>query len=201
MTNLGVLLGFLPWIVFAIGASFFGLKIGVLIGLALQIALFIPVARSRTYTTLEAFSLAFFIMLATSLFILSEQDIELLTRWSAALSYGGLAFISWASIALGDPFTRQYARRTVPKDLWTNKLFLSSTMSMALGWGVAFLGGTVVSIIGAILGLRWIFIHGLAWGCIVLAILWQNRIMNETQAKTRQLRKMSEEGRSLDVGR
>jgi hypothetical protein len=185
----GVLLGFLPWIVFAVVSSFFGLKMGVLIGLSLEIAFFIPVARSRNYTILEAFSLAFFVILATTFFILSEPDIERLTKWSAALSYGGIAFITWTSIAIGDPFTRQYARRTVPKELWTNELFLSSTMSMALGWSIAFLGGTIISIVGALLGLKWIFIHSLAAGCMVLAIFWHNRIMNETQAKAKKLQK------------
>jgi hypothetical protein len=85
---------------------------------------------------------------------LGEQGIENLTRWSAALSYGGLAFITWATIAIGDPFTRQYARRTTPKEWWTSELFLSSTMSMALGWAVAFLGATVRSITGALTGLK-----------------------------------------------
>jgi hypothetical protein len=185
LVDLSILLGFMPWIVFAIGSSFFGLKIGALIGLALQIAFFIPVVRARTYTILEIYSLAFFIILAITLFILSDQDIERLTQWSAALCYGGLAFIAWASIAMGDPFTRQYARRTFPKELWTNSLFLSSTMSIALGWSIAFLVGTIISIIGALLGFRWVFIHVLAWGCIVIAILWQNRIINETRAKAK----------------
>jgi hypothetical protein len=187
MIDPSILIGFLPWIVFAIVSSFLGTKIGAIICLTLQIALFIPMARKRAYTILEAFSLVFFVILAIGFFALGEQSIENLNRWSAALSYGGLALITWATIAIGDPFTRQYARRTTPKEWWTSELFLSSTMSMAVGWAVAFLGATIISVIGALMGFRFIFIHSLAMGCMLLAILWHNRVMAETKAKAKVL--------------
>jgi hypothetical protein len=163
------------------------LKIGALIGLALQIAFFIPMARKRTYTILEAFSLVFFVILVVGFLVLGEQGIENLTRWSAALSYGGFAIITWATIAVGDPFTRQYARRTTPKEWWTSELFLSSNLSIALGWAVAFLGATVVSIIGALTGFKFLLIHSLAMGCMLLAILWHKRVMDATMAKAKVL--------------
>ena len=94
MIDPSILISFLPWIVFAIASSFFGLKIGALIGLVLQIAFFIPMARKRTYTILEAYSLVFFVILVIGFLVLDEQNIENLTRWSAALSYGGLALIT-----------------------------------------------------------------------------------------------------------
>jgi hypothetical protein len=187
MIDPSILIGFLPWIVFAIGSSFFGLKIGALIGLALQIAFFIPMARKRTYTILEAFSPVFFVILVIGFLVLDEQSIENLTRWSAALSYGGIAFITWATIAIGDPFAIQYARRTTPKEWWTSELFLSSNLSIALGWAVAFLGATVVSIIGAISGFKFLFIHSLAIGCMLLAIVWHKRVLGETMAKAKSL--------------
>ena len=71
-----ILKGFLPWIVFAITSSFFGLKIGALIGLAFQIALFVPMARKRTYTIIEAYSLVFFVILVIGFLVLDEQSIE-----------------------------------------------------------------------------------------------------------------------------
>jgi hypothetical protein len=94
MIDPSILIGFLPWIVFAIVSGFFGIKIGSLIGLALQIAFFIPTARKRTYTIIEAFSLVFFVILVIGFLVLDVRSIENLTRWSAALSYGGLAFIN-----------------------------------------------------------------------------------------------------------
>jgi hypothetical protein len=187
MIDPSILIGFLPWIVFAISSSFFGLKIGTLIGLALQIAFFIPMARRRNYTILEAYSLVFFVILVSGIFFLDQQGIENLTRWSASLSYGGLAFITWATIAIGNPFTIQYAKRTTPKEWWTSKLFLSSNLSIALGWAVAFLGATVVSITGALSGFNFLLIHSFAIGCMFLALIWHKRVMDETMAKAKVL--------------
>lgn len=184
-----VLKGFLPWIVFAIVSNLFGLKVGALIGLALEIALFVPMARKLTYTILEAFSLVFFVILVIGIFVLDQQSIENLTKWSAALSYGGLALITWATIAIGNPFTIQYAKMTTPKEWWTSELFLSSNLSIALGWAVAFLGATIVSIIGALSGYEFILIHGLAIGCMLLAIVWHKRVMDKTIAKAKVLRR------------
>ena len=103
------------------------------------------------------------------------------------MSYGGLALITWVTIAIGDPFTIQYAKRTTPKEWWTSELFLSSTMSIALGWAVAFLGATVISTIGALTGFKFLSIHGLAIGCMLLAVIWHKRILDKTMAKAKVL--------------
>ena len=187
MIDPSILISFLPWIVFAIASSFFGLKMGALIGLILQIAFFIPIARKRTYTILEAYSLVFFVILVIGFLVLDEQNIENLTRWSPALSYGGLAVITWVTIAIGDPFTIQYAKRITPKEWWTSELFLSSNLSIASGWAAAFLGATLVSIIGALIGFKFLFIHSLAIGCMLLAIIWHKRVLDETMAKAKVL--------------
>ena len=185
MIDPSVLIGFMPWIVFAIASSLFGLKIGVLIGLALQIAIFIPAYKRRNYTILEAKSLIFFAILAIAILCLDQQSIDNLTRWSASLSYGGLAIITWATIAIGNPFTMQYAKRITPEAYWNSELFLSSNRSIAVGWATAFLGAAVISVIGALWGLKFLLIHGLAWGCLVLAIIWHKRVMDDTTAKAK----------------
>lgn len=195
-----ILAGFLPWIAFAVASSFLGLKVGAFIGLALQIIFFVPVALKRNYTTLEVFGLVFFILLAAASLAIGEKDLESLAQWSAALSYGCLAAVAWATIALGDPFTRQYGRRTVPKEYWTSQLFLSSTSSIALGWGIAFSGATAVSIIGALTGMNWRVLQALALGCMLLATLWHARIMKETQEEAKRLLEMKEREGPEDSG-
>jgi hypothetical protein len=185
-----VLTGFLPWIAFAISSSFLGLKAGALIGLAMQLPIIYKMAAKHEFMSFDAFGIIFFIFFVIMSFTLSEADLERIGMWSAAVSYSGLALISWATIALKDPFTRQYARRTVPKELWNSELFLSSTLSIAIGWSVSFTGATIVSAAGALAGLRTIIIQGLALVCMLLAILWQKRIMEKTQARAEQLRKM-----------
>jgi hypothetical protein len=60
-------------------------------------------------------------------------------------------------------------------------------MSIAVGWAVAFLGATVISVIGALSGFKFLFIHSLAIGCMLLAILWHKRVLDETMAKAKVL--------------
>jgi len=163
-----------------------------LIGLSLQIIFFIPVALKRSYTTLEVFGLVFFVLLAAASFVLGENDLQNLAQWSAALSYGCLAAVAWVTIALGDPFTRQYGRRTVPKEWWTSQLFLSSTSSIALGWSIAFSCATAISIVGALTGMNWRILQALALGCMLLAILWHARVMKATQEEAKRLLEMKE---------
>ena len=183
-------MGFLPWIAFAVSSSVLGFKAGAVIGLALLLPNFVRMVLKRDFIILDVFGFAFFIFLVITSFTLRNSDLEGFVRWSAAMSYGGLALISWATIAIGDLFTRQYARRSVPKEYWKNDLFLSSTMSMAVGWSAAFFGAFAVSFVGALSGLKVVLIQGLALGCMLLAILWHMRVMDETQAKAK---KMQEE--------
>jgi hypothetical protein len=187
-----ILAGFLPWIAFAIASSFLGLKAGALIGLALQIVLFIPVVLKRNYTALEAFGMIFFILLTAASLVLGEKDLQSIAQWSGALTYGSLAAVAWGTIALGDPFTRQYGRRTVPKEWWTTPLFLSSTSSIALGWSIAFSGATAVSILGALRGMNWRILQALGLGFMLLAILWHARVMKATQEEAKRLLEMKE---------
>ena len=58
---------------------------------------------------------------------------------------------------------------------------------MALGWAVAFLGATVLSVIGALTDFKFLFIHSLAIGCMLLAIIWHKRVLDETMAKAKVL--------------
>ncbi|HWQ18341.1 MAG TPA: hypothetical protein VN455_01070 [Methanotrichaceae archaeon] len=89
---------------------------------------------------MDLFSVIFFVLLALARLALSGRDLEHLKSWSGVLIYSGLSVFSWATIFRGDPFTREYARRMVPKEYWQSRLFLDSTKSIAMGWSTAFLG-------------------------------------------------------------
>ena len=51
----------------------------------------------------------------------------------------GLLVIVLASMALGRPFTLQYARRQMPQQYWTSPRFLRANTIIASAWAVAFL--------------------------------------------------------------
>ncbi len=197
MIDSSILAGFVPWIVFAIASGFVGTRMAAFIGLALTLILFLPRALKRIYTSMDLFGVVFFLLLALSSLTLSDSNLERLKIWSGVLIYGGLSVFSWATILRGDPFTREYARRMVPKEFWQSSLFLNSTKSIALGWSAAFLGATVISLAGVLMGFRSSLIYSLGIGCMIIAILWHRRVYAATQAEGKRLRDAGHKDRAL----
>jgi hypothetical protein len=56
---------------------------------------------------------------------------------------GGLFTILLVSLAIGAPFTLQYARERVPKEYWASPLFLATNPRITGVWGAAFAVMTV----------------------------------------------------------
>ncbi len=189
MIDPNILAGFVPWIAFAIASNFVDTRLAAFIGLALTLILFLPNVLNKTYTSMDLFGVVFFILLVLSSLVLGEEELSLLKLWSGVLIYGGLSAYSWATIIRGDPFTREYARRMVPKEYWQSKLFLDSTKSIAMGWSIAFLGATIISLAGVLMGFRSSLISSLGIGCMIIAIFWHRRVLNAAQAEGERLRK------------
>ena len=197
MIDPGILAGFMPWIIFAISSSFLGTRIAALIGLALALIFFLPNALKKTYTTMDLFGVIFFLLLALSSLTLDGENLERLRAWSGVLINGGLALFTWATILRGDPFTREYARRMVPKEYWQSRLFLESTKSIAMGWSTAFLVATVIFLAGALMGFSGSLIYVLGIGCMIPAIIWHQRVYNAAQAEGERLREAAQKERTL----
>jgi hypothetical protein len=51
---------------------------------------------------------------------------------------GGLLAIVLVSLAIGMPFTLQYARESVPKELWTSPIFMTTNQRITGVWAAAF---------------------------------------------------------------
>jgi hypothetical protein len=108
-----------------VASSFIDTRLAAFIGLVATLILFLPSWRKRTYTSMDLFGVIFFLPLASSSLALGEGDLARLKSWSGVLIYGGLSVFSWAAILRGDPFTREYARRMVPREYWQSSLFLN----------------------------------------------------------------------------
>jgi len=137
-----ILLGFLPWIVFAIisGPSLWRLNAAIIVALAL-----VPVIGYKQLAQgfiLTWGSLLFFgvnlvmVVLLRNLWVIDNLDI---------LSHGTLAAIAWLSIFLGKPFVLQYARQTVPPERQASPVFYRTCRTLAAIWGVVFLITTGMS--------------------------------------------------------
>ena len=195
MIDPGILAGFVPWIVFVVASGFLGTRLAAFIGLALALVFFLPNVLKKTYASMDLFGVVFFLLLALSSLTLSGENLDHLRAWSGVLINGGLAFFTWATILRGDPFTREYARRMVPKEYWQSSLFLDSTKSIALGWSTAFLVATVIFLAGALTGFNGSLIYVLGIGCMIPAIFWHQKVYAAAQAEGERLREAAQKDR------
>jgi hypothetical protein len=138
-----ILLGFLPWIVFAVlaGQSLWRLNAAIIVALALVLVMgYKQLAKGFILTW---GSLLFFgvnlvmVVLFRNLWVIKNLDI---------LSQGTLAAIAWLSIFMGKPFVLQYARETVPPERQASPDFYRTCRTLAVIWGVVFLIATGMSV-------------------------------------------------------
>lgn len=87
------------------------------------------------------------------------------------LASGTLFTATLISILLGRPFTEDYAREHVPKELWDSPAFIRSCYTVTSAWGLIFLSNALVNVAKLNwpdAGL-WLY-QGLEFGLIVLGV-------------------------------
>ncbi|MBV8988902.1 MAG: hypothetical protein JO372_10120 [Solirubrobacterales bacterium] len=89
----------------------------------------------------------FFLALVIIGFFVDRQSLIGLEKYSQAISSGALCLIVVLSIALGHPFTEQYARQGVPEAVWHTPLFRRTMVVMSSVWAGIF---AVMAILGLI---------------------------------------------------
>jgi hypothetical protein len=132
---MGLLLGFAPFIVFALLTS---VSVNLALWVALAVAFAIAIrdfAHTRILRVLEVGSTALFGLLALYAgFIqpgVSIQTVRLVVD-------GGLLTIALSSMIIANPFTLEYAREQVPEELWLSPLFVRSNYIVTGVWTIAF---------------------------------------------------------------
>ncbi len=140
---LGILLGFLPWILFGVlsGPSLPRLNLALAVSLAAVLAI-------GYKQLLRGFFLTWGSLLFFSLCLIGIGVLKIL--WVAQhmdiLANAALAAITWVSIVVGQPFPLQYARESVPAEYWQAPSFIRAGYLIALVWGVIFLLATGTSL-------------------------------------------------------
>jgi len=132
---MGILLGFAPFIVFALLTS---VSVSLALWAAFAAGFVITIrdfVQSPTLRLLDISSVVLFGLLALYAgFIqpaLSIQAVRLVIDF-------GLLAIAAGSIAVRNPFTLQYAREQVPKELQEHPLFLRTNYMITAAWTAAF---------------------------------------------------------------
>jgi hypothetical protein len=134
---MGILLAFAPFIVFAVVDRFLGPTEGLVAGALVSAGLLLRdwLSRERHPKILEVGTFVLFGGLA--LYALSGS-----AGWSVIgvrlCVDSGLLLIVLVSMAVGRPFTMQYAREQVAPEFWGNPAFIRTNHVITGAWAVAF---------------------------------------------------------------
>jgi uncharacterized membrane protein len=136
-----ILLGFLPWIILAaLGEHSF--VPALLLSLAAAAFTTLRQYRRGSPKILDTVTFAFFVCVAVGVFVF--QWTALATHMSLLVNVTLMA-IAWGSLAVGTPFTIQYAREQVAPELWHTPGFLRVNQWITGVWGLAFFLSALVS--------------------------------------------------------
>jgi len=129
---MSLLIGFLPFLAFAVLASYGQVLAGLLAATAIATG---AMLRSRSLRWLEAGSVGLFAALALCALLAPVPPPASVVRLAVN---GGLAAIVLLSLAVGRPFTLPYAREQAPREIWTHPVFLAVNRRITLVWALAF---------------------------------------------------------------
>nr|WP_320160496.1 hypothetical protein [uncultured Methanoregula sp.] len=135
MRNLGILVGFLPLIVYGLlsGDTLESRQIALLAACIVSV-----IVGFRTLKRGFYLDWANFLMFSGALFCVSVLNITAIADYMSIVIYLVLAIVAFGSLLAGVPFTIQYARDMVDKSRWDHPLFKSVNMFMTGVWGSLF---------------------------------------------------------------
>jgi hypothetical protein len=133
--DMNILLALTPFIVFFVVmrmvSPLAGLAAAFVVSLLLGIRQW---RRGESVKVLEVGSLALFGALVLYTLIAAPDWTVATVRLAVD---GGLLAIVLVSLAIGMPFTLQYARESVPKELWTSPIFMTTNQRITGVWAAA----------------------------------------------------------------
>ena len=133
---MGIFLGFAPFVVFAVATSFLGATIGLAAGVATSAALLLrEFFRRHQPKILEIGTFVIFAGLLAWYSLFPSQHTILDVRLRVDI---GLLLIILISMAIGKPFTLQYARERVPPERWQSPRFTQVNLVITSVWALAF---------------------------------------------------------------
>ncbi|MEU0372401.1 hypothetical protein ABZ070_19455 [Streptomyces sp. NPDC006283] len=134
--------GMAPWIIFSVlvGPGRFEVAVGLALATALVVVVAGRIVRpGASLKILELSDVVFFGLLAVIGAVASDGTSRWLETYAGEISNLALAAIAFGSMAVGVPFTIQYARERVDRAYWNTPQFLSTNYAITGAWGLAFL--------------------------------------------------------------
>lgn len=133
----GVFIALVPWVLFTIVAEHGTLKLASVAALVIAVGISLPgIIRGRP-KLLELGAVIAFIGFTAVAFAADASLGEFVERYARAIAAALLALIAFASL-VAVPFTEQYARDEVPRELWSTPTFKSVNRRLTVMWGTVF---------------------------------------------------------------
>jgi hypothetical protein len=89
--------------------------------------------RHQAVKVTDATALGFFAgMLAVTMVI----GTWLIATYNVSIVWAMFAIVFWTSIVIGSPFTLQFARETVPPEVWNQPIFIQTNYRISLLWAI-----------------------------------------------------------------
>jgi hypothetical protein len=143
MRHYSILVGFLPWILFGTLAGHTLLTLNLATIVALVLTIIFNHHEIRHGFTFAWATLLFFLF--SLIFVVLLNNAWVMGHMNLILdSY--LVLISWGSLVMGRPFTADYAKEHVAKDLWDNAGFKQRNITVSMVWAILFLVNLLITI-------------------------------------------------------
>ena len=133
----GIYLAFIPWIVFSVVAEHSTLKLAAIGALLASVWIAGRSVRAGGAKVLELGAVLAFVAFTVVAFGADPATAHFLDRYARAIAAGLLATIAFGSL-LVVPFTEQYARESVPRELWSSPQFKRINRELTMMWGLVF---------------------------------------------------------------
>lgn len=133
----GIYLAFIPWIIFSVVAEHSTLKLAAIAALLASALIAVRSARSGGTKVLELGAVLAFVGFTVVAFTADLTTAAFVGRYARAIAAGLLSLIAFGSL-LVVPFTEQYARETVPRQLWSSPQFKQINRNLTAMWGLVF---------------------------------------------------------------
>ncbi|HEX3936916.1 MAG TPA: hypothetical protein VHX43_05365 [Xanthobacteraceae bacterium] len=133
---MSIVLGFAPFIAFFALASLISPLVGV--AAAFAISFVMTALNWRRGKSLKILDVGSLILFGSTILIILVAAPDWSVGEAGLVVNGGLALISLLSLAIGRPFTAQYAREQIPKQYWNDPLFIRINQLITVVWTLAF---------------------------------------------------------------
>jgi hypothetical protein len=134
-------LGYVAWIVYGLLARGDRWPSAGLAGVALMVVVVATEYRRRAIKVMDCTSLGYF---AAETLIVLISGTAFIQRYHLALVWGVFAAVAWLTIIVGSPFTLQYTREQMPREIWGDPAFYQMNRRMTEVWAVIFTLGMVL---------------------------------------------------------